>query len=132
MKECEFWQKKQKLDLLMGQENGFAKAYSICQELWEQLCTSSWSQEGKWHELKVELAQIYASIIIETGAMEYVPIALERLVMTGEHPYSAFLQARIFWMQGRYFEALVLLEEYFQIGHAGSRAVLNRPLRSGR
>ena len=50
MKECEFWQKKQKLDLLMGQENGFARAYTICQELWEQLCASSWSQEGKWQE----------------------------------------------------------------------------------
>ena len=123
MKECEFWQKKQKLDLLMGQENGFARAYSICQELWEQLCASSWSQEGKWQELKIELAQIFASIIIETGAMEHVPTALARLSMAGQHPYSVFLQARIFWLQGRYFDALVLLEEYFQIDHAGSRAV---------
>ena len=126
MTEYEFWQKKQQLDMLMGQGNRFAQAAGICQELWEYVCTACAGREdfGRNNDvpsLRVEMAQIYAAIIIETGDLAHVQSALERLSLAGENPYSRFLQARIFWMQRRYFAALALLENSFQVGTEGGQ-----------
>ena len=121
MTENEFWQKKHQLDIMMGQENGFVRSYGLCQELWEQLRTGGLGQDDRWQVLQIEIAQNYAAIVIETGDMDHVQVALERLSMTGEHPYSVFLRARIFWLQGKSFAALSLLENYFRVDSSDGR-----------
>lgn len=121
MTEYEFLQKKQQLDIMMGQENGFSRAHDLCQELWEYLSASGLGHDSRRQALQVEIAQNYAAIVIETGDMNHVQAALERLYMTGDHPYSVFLSARIFWLQGKFFVALVLLENYFRVDSSNGR-----------
>ena len=116
----DFWQKKELLDLYM-EGNQLVKADALCQELLAacQLAAGGKGQEAVlpdgWQEIQLELVQINAAIVIETGDMLRADEALARLSAAGEQPYSIFLQARIYWMQGRCFEMLSLLEEYFQV-----------------
>lgn len=116
----DFGQKKQLLDLYM-EGNQLVKADCLCQELLEacQLAADGKEQvdslTDNWQEIQLELVQINAVIVIETGDMLRADEALARLSAAGEQPYSIFLQARIYWMQGRCFEMLFLLENYFQV-----------------
>ena len=123
----DFWQKKELLDLYM-EGNQLVKADALCQELLVacQLAAGGKGQEAVlpdgWQEIQLELVQINAAIVIETGDMLRADEALARLSAAGEQPYSIFLQARIYWMQGRCFEMLSLLDEYFQV-YSGSGEV---------
>ena len=65
--------------------------------------------------IRLELAQIYASIVIETNNKSAIGDVLQRLEQDGNDAYSVFLKARIFWMEQKRFAALTLLENYFVV-----------------
>lgn len=118
-----FYQKKEKLDRLMEQDN-YLEADVICQELRQEL--------GSIDELSVEqryivqdLAQMNAVMVIETNTQNRMDDALQFLLEAGEHPYSVFLRARLFWAQKKYYVALTMLEEYFMVANNGNQLTIN-------
>lgn len=115
MTEREILQNKEQLDMLMCQ-----KRYNEAEVLCNRLLEVTDSYEGNLLDdtckyIKLELAQIYASIVIETNKCALISEALHRLDLAGADSYSVFLKARLFWIQQKYFVALTLLENYFKV-----------------
>lgn len=115
MTKQEILQNKEQLDMLMCQ-----RRYNEAEVLCNRLLEVTDSYEGNLLDdtckyIKLELAQIYASIVIETNKCALISESLHRLDLAGADSYSVFLKARLFWIQQKYFVALTLLENYFKV-----------------
>ena len=115
MTEEDFWKNKEQLDMLMCQGR-----YNEAKVLCDLLISATDNCEGNallepHKNIRLELAQIYASIVIKTNNKASINNALQKLEQAGNDAYSVFLKARIFWMQQKHFAALTLLENYFVV-----------------
>lgn len=122
MTEQEFLRNKEQLDMLMCQ-----KRYDEAQALYKLLAAfiDRVETEAVWEKhtgIKLELAQIYAAIVIETNNKANADEALQKLAAAGDDSYSAFLRARILWMQRKFFASLTLLEKHFMAVADGDKA----------
>ena len=97
--------------------------YAKARPLYEQLQAEYRSQSDwvtEYEAIGVELAEIYAAMVVETNSQQEIPAAIDQLLASAGGAYHGFLVARLYWQAKRHLQALGVLEEICQLSwHQG-------------